>query len=484
MRTPESLVDALERICTPGRVVTAAAEVAPYRSDSLARHRGSPLAAVFPESTDEVRAVVKACHLAGVPWVGRGAGTGLSGGATAIDGGVVIVLSGMRRVLEVDLANQRVTVEPGVTTAEVSDAVAPTHFYPPDPSSRTVCTIGGNVAENAGGAHCVQYGFTANYVTGLEVVLSDGELVHVGGKELDHPGLDLIGVLVGSEGTLGVATGVTLRVVPVPEATSTLIGYFDALEQAGRAVSDVVAAGIVPGAMELMDRLTLQAVEAATGAGYRVDAGAAVVVELDGAAAECDALVAEVVSVLEANRPVAIHVAGDEAERQLIWAGRRSAFAARSALAPDGYLHDGVVPRTRLAQVLRRTEQLAREARLRVATVAHAGDGNLHPLVLYDGSRPGEAARAEALATSITTACLEAGGSLTGEHGVGLDKKGQMGEMFSAADLDVFGRLRCAFDPAELANPGKVLPSPRLCGEAPGPFRRHPLEAAGVAERL
>ena len=484
MTPSRSLVDALERICTPGRVVTGAGEVAPYSSDSLARHRGSPLAVVFPESTDEVRAVLGACHQAGVPWVGRGAGTGLSGGATAVDGGVVIVLSGMRRVLEVDLVNQRVTVQPGVTTAEVSDAVAPTHFYPPDPSSREVCTIGGNVAENAGGAHCLQHGFTANYVTGLEVVLSDGEVVRLGGKELDHPGLDLVGVLVGSEGTLGVATSVTLRVVPLPEATRTLIAYFDALEQAGQAVSHLVAAGIVPGAMELMDRLTLQAVEAATAAGYRVDAGAALVVELDGPAAECDVVLVDVVSTLEANGSVAIRVARDEAERQLIWAGRRSAFAARSALAPDGYLHDGVVPRTALAQVLRRTEHLAREAGLRVATVAHAGDGNLHPLVLYDGSHPGESARAEALAASITTACLDAGGSLTGEHGVGLDKKGRMGEMFSAADLDVFGRLRCAFDPVELANPGKVLPAPRLCGEAPGPFRRHPLEAAGAAERL
>ncbi|HEX2274905.1 MAG TPA: FAD-linked oxidase C-terminal domain-containing protein [Acidimicrobiales bacterium] len=483
MSAADPLVAALERIC-PGRVATAADAVAGFGSDSLPRHRGSPLAVVFPETTDEVRALVRTAHEAEVPWVGRGAGTGLSGGATAIDGGVVIVLSGMRRVLDVDLANQRVTVEPGVTTAEVSDAVAPTHFYPPDPSSRAVCSIGGNVAENAGGAHCLEYGFTANYVTGLEVVLADGELVRLGGKELDHPGLDLAGVFVGSEGTLGLATRVTLRVVPLPEAIRTLVAYFDASEQAGQAVSDVVVAGIVPAAMELMDQVTLRAVEATTTAGYRVDVAAALVVELDGPVAECEARLPEVVSTMEANHAVAVRVARDEAERQRIWTARRSAFAARSALAPDGYLHDGVVPRTRLAEVLRRTEELARETGLRVATVAHAGDGNLHPLVLYDASRPGEAQRAEALAASITTACLEAGGSLTGEHGIGLDKRDQMGTMFSEADLEVFGRLRCAFDPAQLANPGKLLPAPRLCGEAPGPFRRHPLEVAGVADRL
>ncbi|HEX2023160.1 MAG TPA: FAD-linked oxidase C-terminal domain-containing protein [Acidimicrobiales bacterium] len=484
MSAAASLVTVLERICAPERVVTGADAMAGYRSDSLTRHRGSPRAVIFPESADEVREVVNACHQAGVPWVGRGAGTGLSGGATAVDDGVVIVLSRMRQVLEVDLANQRVTVEPGVTTAAVSDTVAPTHFYPPDPSSRAVCTIGGNLAENAGGAHCLEYGFTANYVTGVELVLPDGGSLRLGGKELDHPGLDLLGVLVGSEGTLGIVTAVTLRVVPVPEATRTLIAYFDAADQAGAAVSDVVAAGVVPGAMELMDQLTLQAVEAATAAGYRVDCGAALIVELDGPAAECDARLPAVVSALEDNGAVALRVARDETERQLLWAARRTAFAARSALAPNCYLHDGVVPRTRLAEVLRRTEELARQADLRVATVAHAGDGNLHPLVLYDADRPGEAERAEDLATSITRACLELGGSLTGEHGIGLDKRDHMGWTFSGADLDVFGRLRCAFDPAQLANPGKVLPSPRLCGEAPGPFRRHPLEAASVADRL
>ena len=483
MTAARQLVAALRRICSPDRVATSADAVAAYQSDASVRHRGAPLAAVFPESAEEVQRVVKACRDADVPWVGRGAGTGLSGGATAVDDGVVIVLSRLCRVLAVDLPNQRVTVEPGVTTAEVSDAVAPTHFYPPDPSSRAVCSIGGNVAENAGGAHCLKYGFTANYVTGLEVVLADGELVRLGGEELDHPGLDLLGVFVGSEGTLGIATRITLRVVPVPETVLTLVAYFDTMEQAGQAVSDVVADGIVPAAMELMDRVTIRATQAATAGPQPLDAGAALIVELDGPAPECEAALPAVLSALR-RRAGGIRVAADETERQLIWSARRGAFAARSALAPNCYLQDGVVPRSRLGEVLRRTEQLAREAGLQVASVAHAGDGNLHPLVLSDASRPGEPERAEALAASILAACLDAGGSLTGEHGVGVDKKAHMAEMFSAADLDAFGRLRCAFDPAQLANPGKLLPTPRLCGEAPGPYRRHPLEAAGVAERF
>jgi glycolate oxidase len=479
-----SLVGALAEICSAERVVTHPDATATYASDSLVRYRGTPGVVVLPESTDEVRRVVRACHAAGVPWVSRGSGTGLSGGATPVDGGVLIVLSRMRRIVEVDLANQRVTVEPGVTTAQVSAAVAPTHFYPPDPSSRVICSIGGNVAENAGGAHCLKYGFTTNYVTGLEVVLPDGDVVQLGGKELDHPGLDLIGVFVGSEGTLGVATRVTLRVVPVPEAWRTLVAYFDTLDQAGQTVSDIIAAGILPGAMEIMDRLTIEATEAATHAGYRLDVGAALIVELDGPAVECDAGVGDVTAAAEWNGAVEIRVASDEAERELIWKARRAAFAAMGRLAPNCYLQDGVVPRSRLAEVLRRTDELARASGLQVASVAHAGDGNLHPLVLYDAAQPGEAERAEALASSLLDVCLEVDGSLSGEHGIGLDKKRHMAAMFAEADLEAFGRLRCAFDPDGLANPGKLLPSPRLCGEAPGPYRTHPLEAAGLAERL
>ncbi len=439
---------------------------------------------MLPGSAEEVREVVAACHEAGVPWVARGAGTGLSGGALPVADGVLIVVSRMRRVIEVDLANHRVVVEPGVTNSDVSKAVGPDFFYPPDPSSQVVCSIGGNVAENSGGAHCFKYGFTTNYVTGLELVLPDGQLVQVGGKELDRPGYDLTGAFVGSEGTLGVATKIWLRVIPTPESVRTLVAFFDSAAHAGQTVSDIVAAGIVPGAMEIMDRLAIEAAEGATNAGFPTDAGAALVVELDGPEAECEARFDEVVARCEDNGADSIRVAADDAERQLIWRARKAAFAAMGRIAPNYYVQDGVIPRTRLPEVLDRIDELAAEYELRVANVFHAGDGNLHPLVCYDGAKEGEPERAEELAGLIVAACVEAGGSITGEHGVGVDKKRYMPKMFAEDDLATFQRLRCAFDPDGLANPGKVMPTPRLCGEVPGPYRQHPLEAAGVAERF
>ncbi|HEY2666914.1 MAG TPA: FAD-linked oxidase C-terminal domain-containing protein, partial [Actinomycetota bacterium] len=409
---------------------------------------------------------------------------GLSGGALPVSDGVLIVLTRLRRVLEVDLANQRVITEPGVTNLEISRAVGPTHFFPPDPSSQIVCSIGGNVAENSGGAHCFKYGFTTNYVTGLEVVLPDGEVVMLGGKELDQPGYDLVGAFVGSEGTLGIATKIVLRVVPVPEATLALVAYFETTDHAGAAVSDVVAAGIVPGAIEMMDRLTIRACEEATHAGYPLDAGAALIVELDGPEAECRAWRDDVVAICEARSATGIRIAAGEAERQLIWKARKAAFAAMGRISPNYYVQDGVIPRTRLSEVLRHIDGLSERFGLPVANVFHAGDGNLHPLVCYDARNPGEAQRAEELATLIIDACLGVGGSITGEHGVGVDKKASMTKMFSEADLDAFQRLRCAFDPDQLANPGKVMPASRLCGEVPGPYRQHPIEAAGLASRL
>jgi glycolate oxidase len=419
-----------------------------------------------------------------VPWVARGSGTGLSGGALPHEEGVLIVLSRLRRVLEVDLANQRVVVEPGVTNLEVSKAVGPSHFYPPDPSSQVICSIGGNVAENSGGAHCFKYGFTTNYVTGLEVVLPDGEVVRLGGKELDPPGYDLLGAFVGSEGTLGVATRITLRVIPTPEAIRTLVAFYDGTGPAGRAVERIVGAGIVPGAIEMMDRISIQAAEAATNAGYRLDAGAALLVELDGPAAECEHLVTEVEEICRGENAMEIRVASDAAERELLWRARKATFGAMGRFSTTYYVQDSVVPRTKLAELLALIDELAEEYSMIVANVFHAGDGNLHPLVCYDGKRPGEAERAEELAGRIVKACVDAGGSITGEHGVGVDKKRYMPEMFGEGDLDAFQRLRCAFDPAGLANPGKVMPTPRLCGEVPGPYREHPLERAGVAERF
>jgi glycolate oxidase len=477
------LIEELERICG-GRVVTDANALRTYESDGLLHYSVAPPIAVLPDSVDEVRGIVRACHEARVPWVARGSGTGLSGGALPVEDGVLIVLSRMRRIVEVDLPNQRIVVEPGVTNVEVSQAVGPTHFYPPDPSSQIVCSIGGNVAENSGGAHCFKYGFTTNYVTGLEVVLSDGEIVTLGGKELDRPGYDLLGAFVGSEGTLGIATKITLRVVPVPEATRTLVAYFDSTDKAGGAVTDIVGAGVVPGAIEMMDRLSIQACEAATHAGYPLDAGAALIVELDGSAAECEARFDEVVAICERNQATGVRVAQDEAERQLIWKARKAAFAAMGRVARSYYVQDSVIPRTRLPEVLARIDELSEQFEMKVANVFHAGDGNLHPLVCYDAEEPGQAEKAEELAGLILTACLDVDGSITGEHGVGIDKKRYMTKMFSDDDLDAFQRLRCAFDPSQLVNPGKVMPTPRLCGEVPGPYRQHPLEREGVADRF
>jgi glycolate oxidase len=395
--------------------------------------------------------------------------------------GVLIVLSRMRRILEVDLEDGRVVVEPGVTNLAISRAVAPTHFYPPDPSSQIVCSIGGNIAENSGGAHCFKYGFTTNYVTGLRVVLTDGTEVVL---ERDMPGYDLLGAFVGSEGTLGVATEITLRVVPAPESTRTMLAFFDDTGSAGDAVSAIVDAGIVPGAIEMMDRLSIEAAEKATGAGYRLDAGAALLIELDGPREQCLAGLERLTALCGEAGALDVRLAQTEAERDLIWRTRKAAFAAMGRIAPAYYVQDGVIPRTRLAEVLRQIDSLAEEYGMRVANVFHAGDGNLHPLVCYDSSKEGEAARAEELSGLIVKACVDAGGSITGEHGVGFDKKGYMPSMFSEPDLDAFQRLRCAFDPHGLANPGKVMPTPRLCGEVPGPYREHPLERAGIAERF
>jgi glycolate oxidase len=478
------LLPELEAIVGSARLVTQADQLATYESDGLMQYKVRPGAAVLPDSADEVRRIVKACHRTGVAFVARGSGTGLSGGALPLEDGVLIVLSRMRRILEVDMDNQRVVVEPGVTNLQISQAVGPSHFYPPDPSSQIVCSIGGNIAENSGGAHCFKYGFTTNYVIGLELVLPDGDTITVGGKTLDHPGYDLAGAFVGSEGTLGIATKITLRIVPSPEAVRTLVAFFEHTDEAGKTVSDIVAAGIVPGAIEMMDNLSIQACEDATHVGYPRDAGAALLVELDGAASECDARFDEVEALCRKNDATGIRVAQDEEERALIWKARKAAFAAMGRIAPNYYVQDGVIPRTRLPEVLRRIDELAAKHGLRVANVFHAGDGNLHPLVCYDASIEGEAERASELAAEILTACVEAGGSITGEHGVGFDKKGFMNRMFSDDDLGTFQRLRCAFDPDQIANPGKVMPTPRLCGEVPGPYRQHPLEAAGVAERF
>jgi glycolate oxidase len=485
MGVTATFVEGLRAAVGERHVIVDAAELQTYDCDGLTGWRAQPEAVVLPGGADEVQAVVRLCAQEGVPFVARGAGTGLSGGALPVADGIVIALTRMNRILEVDPESARVVVEPGVTNLDVTRAVAQHGlFYAPDPSSQQVCTIGGNVAENSGGAHCLKNGFTVNHVSGARIVLPDGELVELGGKSLDQEGPDVLGVVVGSEGTLGVVVEVTLRVIPVPETVTTLLAGFSALGAGGDAVAAIVEAGILPAAVEMMDRLTIEAAEQAFHPGYPEGAMSVLLVELDGVTTQVAEDQASVERICRANGAFEVRIAQDEAERALLWKGRKGAFPAMGRISPDYYVQDGVVPRTRLGEVLARIEALSEEAGLRVGNVFHAGDGNLHPLVLYDGSVAGEADRAKALAERILVACVDAGGSLTGEHGVGVDKACAMPQMFSERDLEAFERLRRAFDPEGRANPGKVIPTPRLCGEVPGPYRMHPLERIGVADRF
>jgi glycolate oxidase len=462
-------------------VISEPEQLRTYECDGLTSHRVVPGLVALPASTAEVQAVVRLCARDGIPFVARGAGTGLSGGALPVAEGIVISLARMDRILEVDLESARVTAQPGVTNLAITEAVASDgFFYAPDPSSQQVCTIGGNVAENSGGAHCLKHGFTVNHVLEAEVVLPDGELVRLCAGD---PGPDLLGAFIGSEGTLGIATEIVVRVLRRPETVRTLLAGFDSTDQAGVAVSGVIAARILPAAIEMMDRLTIEAAEAAVHPGYP-EVAAVLIVELDGLTMQVEHDLAAVETLCLEAGAVEIRVAADDAERALLWLGRRSAFAAMGRVSHDYYVQDGVVPRTRLPEVLRRIAELEREHGLRVGNVFHAGDGNLHPLVLYDAREAGQAERAQVLADAILDACMDAGGSLTGEHGIGVDKACAMPSMFGPDDLQTMGRLRLGFDPAGLANPGKLLPTPRLCGEVPGPYRAHPLEKAGLAERL
>ena len=474
----------LERIVGPDGLVRDAGELLTYESDGLVRLRERPAAAVLPDTVDQVQQVVRLCHRSKVPFVARGSGTGLSGGALPHPDGVLIVMTRLNRVLDIDIPNQRITVEPGVTNLEVTRRVASAgYYYAPDPSSQVICSIGGNVAENSGGAHCLKYGFTVHHVLGVEAVLPDGELVHLGGEALDTPGLDLLGVLVGSEGTLAVVTKVTLRLIRRPEAVQTLLAAFDSTDAAGNAVSDIISAGIIPAAIEMMDRTTIRAAEAAVHPGFP-DAEAVLIVELDGPRSEVAALFTQVEAVCARNNGWGLQVARDEAQRGRIWMGRKAAFAAMGRIAPNYYVQDGVIPRSKLPEVLRRIRQLEIDSGLTIGNVFHAGDGNLHPLVCYDDAIDGQAKLAEQVATEILTYCLDVGGSLTGEHGVGADKACHMPKMFTPEDLETMQLVRAAFDPDGICNPGKVFPTPRLCGEVPGPYRAHPAEVAGLAERL
>jgi glycolate oxidase len=480
----EQVLSELRAILGPQGLISSPSELRTYDCDALTNFRTMPSAVVLPTTTEQVQGVLRLCHREKIPFVARGSGTGLSGGALPVANGIVIGFARMNRILEVDFSNARVVVEPGVINLDVTGRVASAgYFYAPDPSSQSVCSIGGNVAENAGGAHCLKYGFTTTHVLGLDVVMPDGTLVHLGSKALDAPGYDLAGVFVGSEGTLGVATRITLRIMKRPECVQTLLAAFDSTNEAGAAVSGIIKAGMLPAAIEMMDTLAIQAAEAAVHANYPM-CGGLLLVELDGPVAEVAALMEHVGAICRQHGASEVRVAQTETERALVWKGRKAAFAAMGRMSPNYIVQDGVIPRTALPEILNEIRELSAEAGLRVANVFHAGDGNLHPLVLYDRRIEGQEKAAEKLAERILELCIEKGGSITGEHGVGEEKKHMMGKMFAEPDLATMQRLRCAFDPLSLANPTKVFPRPRLCGEQPGEYIPHPLEIAGVAERF
>jgi glycolate oxidase len=437
-----------------------------YESDGLTAYRTLPMVVVLPETTAQVVAIMRYCQSAGIKVVPRGAGTSLSGGALPLADGVLLGMGKFKRILDIDVANRCATVQPGVTNLAITNAVQDRGFYyAPDPSSQIACTIGGNVAENSGGVHCLKYGLTTNNVIGVEMVTIDGEIIRFGGKHFDSGDYDLLGAIVGSEGLLGVVTEVTVRILPKPPGARALLIGFSSVEGAGDCVAAIIGAGIIPGGMEMMDRLATEAAEAFVHAGYPLDAEALLIVELDGCEVEVDHLIEAVEAIANRHGATTCRVSRSEDERNLFWAGRKAAFPAVGRISPDYYCMDGTIPRKRLADVLARMRQMEARYDLRVANVFHAGDGNLHPLILYDANNPGELDRAEAFGHDILRLCVEVGGVLTGEHGVGVEKRDLMDTMFGKPDLDQQQRFKCAFDPDGLLNPGKVFPQLCNCAE-------------------
>jgi glycolate oxidase len=462
----DEIVAALRAIVPGEGVIDDPDGLRPYESDGLTAYRQPPLVVVLPETTAQVSAVLAWCHAHGVRVVPRGSGTSLSGGALPLADAVLLGLGKFNRVLDIDYEDRVAVVQPGVTNLAVTRAVEERGFYyAPDPSSQIACSIGGNVAENAGGVHCLKYGLTTNNVLGVEIVLMHGEVLRLGGRQLELAGLDLLGVVVGSEGLLGIVTEVTVRILPKPEGARALLIGFPSTEAAGQTVADVIAAGIIPAGMEMMDRPAIHAAEAFVQVGYPLDVDALLIVELDGVGAECDHLIEEVTRIAQANGATTLRASIDEAERIAFWAGRKAAFPAVGRISPDYYCMDGTIPRRQLPHVLERIEALSQTHGLAYANVFHAGDGNLHPLILYDANVPGELDRAEAFGADILRLCVEVGGVLTGEHGVGVEKRDLMPAMFSDADLKQQQRLKCAFDPKSLLNPGKVFPQLHRCAE-------------------
>jgi glycolate oxidase len=463
-----AIIDALTAALGGGRVIRRKEELLVYECDGLTSYRQRPAVVVLPRTTAQVAEAVKICQRFQVPFVARGAGTGLSGGALPIEDSVLIVTATMNQILSVDLDNQRVVVQPGVINNWVTQAVSGAGFYyAPDPSSQSVCSVGGNVAENSGGVHCLKYGVTTNHVLGLKVVLPSGDIVDIGGEVAETPGYDLCGLFVGSEGTLGIATEITLRLLKAPESIQVLLADFTSIEAAGAAVSAITSAGIIPAGMEMMDNFSLNAVEDVVATNcYPRDAAAILLIEIDGLPAAVTATGDRIQALCRQNGARTITVATDPEERLRLWKGRKAAFAAMGKLSPDYYVQDGVIPRTQLPYVLKEIEVLGDQHGYRVANVFHAGDGNLHPLILYNNAIPGQLEEVEALGGDILKLCVRVGGSISGEHGIGADKRCYMPEMFSATDLETMGWVREAFDPQRLANPTKLLPTPRTCGEA------------------
>lgn len=455
------------RAIVPGEgVVDAVNEMRVFESDALTAYRQLPLVVVLPETVEQVSAVLRFCNDNGVRVVPRGSGTSLSGGSLPLADAVLLVMSRFNRVLEIDYANRAVVAQPGVTNLGITNAIENEGFYyAPDPSSQIACSIGGNVAENSGGVHCLKYGLTANNVLGIEMVLVNGDIVRLGGKHLDSEGYDLLGLMIGSEGLLGVVTEVTVRILKKPETARAVLIGFPTSEQGGQCVAEVIAAGIIPGGMEMMDRPAIEAAEDFVRVGYPLDVEALLIIELDGPPAEVDHLIAEVERIAGQNGSTTCRVSMSDAERLSFWAGRKAAFPAVGRISPDYLCMDGTIPRKELPRVLAGMRELSVKHGLRVANVFHAGDGNLHPLILYDANIPGELSAAEEFGADILRLCVRVGGVLTGEHGVGVEKRDLMPEMFSEADLDQQMRIKCAFDPNHLLNPGKVFPQLRRCAE-------------------
>ena len=460
------IVADLGRIVPGEGVIHDEDELRAYESDGLTAYRQPPLIVVLPETVEQVSRVLAYCNENGIKVVPRGAGTSLSGGALPLADGIILGLGKFNRILESDFENRCAVVQPGVTNLGITKAVEHEGFYyAPDPSSQIACSIGGNVAENSGGVHCLKYGLTTNNLLGLEMVLIDGTILRIGGKHLDSEGYDLLGLMTGSEGLLGVVTEVTVRILQKPATARALLLGFPTSEQGGDCVAAVIGAGIIPGGMEMMDRPAIHASDDFVQAGYPRDVEALLIVELDGPAAEVDYLIEQVVAIAREHGATYERVSQDEEERNRFWAGRKAAFPAVGRISPDYYCMDGTIPRKQLPLVLKRMREMSEQYGLGVANVFHAGDGNLHPLIMYDANQPGELERAEEFGADILKLCVEVGGVLTGEHGVGVEKRDLMGEMFNEIDLKQQQRVKCAFDPNALLNPGKVFPQLHRCAE-------------------